>query len=159
MLINHERVAAIWAKPHVIGIVQFIINSQINTETGTTPFEFLFGSLDAEFLRLPNPLCKKVANKFIGELNENLKDIRQAAWEVISKMKKMRLREVPNQYQIGDFILLDDKEMGRKRSKLAPRFSGPYVVDQTYKADLTVRHVVTGEVKVVHMEIFEEIRN
>jgi hypothetical protein len=127
------------------------------SETGTTPFEFLFGSLDAKFLRLPNLHSKQVANKFIGELDRNLKGIREAAWEVISKMNKTRLREVPNQcnnqYQVGDFILVDDREMGRKKSKLAPRFSGPYIVDQTYKADLTIRHVVTGDVKVVHMEV------
>lgn len=64
---------------------------------------------------MPEPHGKKVANKFIGELDKNLKEIREAAWEVISKMKKMRLREVPNQYQVGDFILVDDREMGGKK--------------------------------------------
>ena len=54
MLVGDERLADKWSKPHVIGAVQFLINSQISKETGVAPFRYLFGSLDEKWLKIPN---------------------------------------------------------------------------------------------------------
>ena len=38
MLVGDERLADRWSKPYVIGVVQFLINSQISEETGVAPY-------------------------------------------------------------------------------------------------------------------------
>lgn len=152
MLINHERVAKIWSHPHVIGIIQFIINSQISRETGRSPFEYIFGSIDMKYLQLPKIDSIETSNKFLAALNENLKSIRDAAYEVTHKIQQARLKSINNEYQVGDYVLLNTNKMGLRRDKLAPNFSGPYVVNAVYKADITIQHIVTNQVKVVHME-------
>ena len=53
LLVNSEGVKDRWSEPHIIGIVQFILNSEVSAETGVTPFEYTFGSFDAKYLQLP----------------------------------------------------------------------------------------------------------
>jgi hypothetical protein len=55
MLVSDERMTNLWSKPHVLGIIQFIMNSQVSGETGKSPFHFLFGTLDEKWLRMPDP--------------------------------------------------------------------------------------------------------
>ena len=43
-----------------------------------------------------------------------------------------------------DYVLLNDKNMNLKKNKLAPNYSGPYTVESVYKADIKIKHIVTG---------------
>jgi hypothetical protein len=93
-----------------------------------------------------------VSNRFLQELDSNIQLVREAAYGVLEKIQAKRKKEVSNAYQVGDFVLVDAKGMDWKRSKLAPRFFGPFVVEKVHKADVTLRHLVVHDVKVVHME-------
>ena len=55
-------------------------------------------------------------------------------------------------YIVGDMVLVDECALNTRKGKLSSRFSGPYIVTSTYKADISCKHIVTGKIKVVHME-------
>jgi hypothetical protein len=153
MLVADERISGIWSRPHVIGIVQFIVNSQISGETGKSPFDYLFGTLDAKWLRLPEvSRSKDVSSGFLKALDESIKDVRDAAYQVVSRVQAKRLQQAKNLYQVGDMVLLNAKAMGIRSSKLAPTFMGPYTVTKVHKADVLIKHLATEDSKEVHME-------
>ena len=156
-LINEERLRNNWANPVIIATVQFIMNSEISKETSVTPFEYVFGSYDAKFFRLPYDISNTTEMpRYLEVLNENLRLVREVAEEVQKKEQQRRLMELPeaglNSYQIGDMVLVDDKKMGNLKSKLHPRHTGPYEVINVRKADIELKHLVTGKSRVVHME-------
>jgi hypothetical protein len=76
MLVGDERLADKWSKPYVIGVVQFLINSQISGETGVAPYRYLFGSIDEAWLKIPNlNNSKRSSNSFLQELDSNISSI------------------------------------------------------------------------------------
>ena len=149
---NLESLKRCWSKPHVIGIIQFLLNSERSTETGITPFQYLFGSVDAKYMILP-PDSEKHHAGYLKLLNEDLLKVRQAAKKVQEiEQEKRNTHEILNAYAVGDYVLFDEASKGFREEKLKPRYSGPYMVTQVYKADVTCRHIVTGKEKVFHME-------
>ena len=126
MLVADERVATIWSRPHVLGVVQFILNSQVSGETGKSPFDYIFGTVDAKWLKLPNlDASLDTSNGFLRALEENLMGIREAAVDVVTRMQRARLKESLNSYKVGDMVLVNAKTMGVKSSKLSPNHLGP----------------------------------
>lgn len=151
-LVHEERMIKSWAKPQII-----IMNSEVSSETSLSPFEYVFGSVDAAYFKLPPSLQESdLSGEYLKALNENLEIVRNAAKSVQEREQLRRLEADPdagvNTYKVGDMVLVDHARMGNRKSKLAPRWSGPYYIDKTYKADITCRHIVTGKTKVVHME-------
>jgi hypothetical protein len=131
MLVGDERLTDKWSKPHVIGVVQFLINSQISRETGVAPYRYLFGSVDEKWLRIPNlDESKQTSNRFLQALDGSIKDIREATYGVLAKVQAKRMKGIDNSYQTGDFVLVDAKELDWRKTKLAPRYFGPFVVEQ-----------------------------
>jgi len=151
VLVNTETLKKCWSKPHVLGIVQFILNSERSAETGVSPFEYTFGSSDAPYFKLPDP--DGVQGEYLRLLNQDLERIRQAAQEVQRNQQLQRVSgEVLNTYSVGDYVLFDEASRGFRGEKLRPRFSGPYVVVAIHKADVSCQHIVTAVRKTFHME-------
>jgi hypothetical protein len=95
-LVHEERVIGIWAQPHVLGIIQFIINDQKSKETGISPFRYVFGSVDAPYFRLPELMEDGAkANAQLRLLDDHLKTVREAAAEVQRKQQDRRSSAVP----------------------------------------------------------------
>ncbi len=95
MLVNHERIRKSWSKPSVLGIIQFMLNNNQSAETGKSPFEYLFGSLDAKYFRLPDVQSSiPTSNKFLSALNENIRTVREATAEVTKKIQDERRRKL-----------------------------------------------------------------
>lgn len=162
ILVNDERIIKIWSKPQVIGTIQFILNSEVSSETNVSPFDYLFGSIDAKFFTLPDITTNiDTSNKFLNELNSNIKMIRDVANEIQQKIQENRLKENTgrdsileelNTYKIGDYVFVNNKTMNMKKFKLNANFNGPYLIRNIHKADITIEHIVTKEKKIVHME-------
>ena len=156
LLVHSERLIKIWSRPHVICAVQFLLNEQVNSETGISPFEFVFGSDDVRYFSLPEGDDLKVrAGSFLQLLNRNLSAIRSEARKIQSVEQEKRLiggGETVNAYQPGDYVLRKVTKMMDKVAKLTPNYLGPYVVLSVDKADVTCRHLVTDVVSVFHMD-------
>ena len=151
-LVNTEDLKKIWSKPHVLGIIQFLINSEKSSETGVSPFQYVFGSTDSEYMILPASTGKYQAN-YLEMLNEDLFKIREAAKKVQELEQRKRNKDaVLNTYVAGDYVLFDEASRGFREQKLKPRYSGPYLVISVCKADISCKHIVTGKEKVFHME-------
>jgi hypothetical protein len=112
----------VWAKPHVIG-TPVSPQQAVNKETGVSPFEFVFGSVDAEYMRLPEQSKVELkAGTYLKILNDNLKTIREEA-TIVQEREQEKRQEVgagANEYQVGDFVLRKVKKMVDKDSKLQP---------------------------------------
>ena len=156
-LVNEERLKKIWSKPQVIATIQFIMNSEINRETSVSPYEYVFGSDDAKYFRLPVAVeDNDLPVKYLQNLNTNLQMIRAVAKKVQEDNQRQRLEEDvdagANSYQIGDMVFVDEVELNNRKQKLISRYSGPYVVQKVHRADIVCKHIVTGRIREVHMQ-------
>jgi len=152
ILVNSERVKGSWSKPHVLGIIQFLLNSEISAETGLTPFQYIFGTVDATYFTLPD-LPIETHGEYLRMLNTDLLQIREAAQQIQREEQQKRISDVAlNSYAVGDLVLFDEASKGFRDQKLKFRYAGPYMVTSVYKADITCKHVVTSKVKVFHMQ-------
>jgi hypothetical protein len=101
--------------------------------------------VDEKWLRIPNlDESKQTSNRFLQALDGSIRDIREAAYGVLAKVQAKRMKGIDNSYQTGDFVVVDAKELDWRKTKLAPRYFGPFVVEQVSKADVSIRHLVTG---------------
>jgi hypothetical protein len=152
ILVNAEGLKRCWSKPHIIGIIQFLLNSEKSAETGFTPFEYIFGSTDVSYFQLPKD-SGDFHLEYIRILNEDLRRIRLLAKEIQTTEQRKRISmDTLNTYVVGDYVLFDESSKGFKDQKLRTRYSGPYIVTDVYKADISCKHIVTGKLKVYHME-------
>jgi hypothetical protein len=156
-LVNEERLHKTWSEPQVIATIQFILNSEISSETSVSPFEYTFGSEDRPYFRLPDIMENTdMATTYMRTLNENLGLVRKVAKEVQAECQRQRMESDEqagvNAYVVGDMVFVDEMHLGNNRNKLASRYTGPYVIQKVYKADITCKHIVTGKIREVHME-------
>jgi ribosomal protein L21E len=90
----------------------------------------------------------EVSKNFLKAVDQSIRDVREAAYEVLAKIQAKRIKKNLNDYQVGDFVLVDAKGMIWKKNKLAPNYFGPFRVEEVYKSDVSVRHIVTEDRRV-----------
>ena len=57
--------------------VFFVMDDEVNSETGFPPMDLMFGSEDGPYLRLPDTaLSSEISEVFVKNLDANLKDVR-----------------------------------------------------------------------------------
>ena len=75
-LIADERVKDHWSDPTIIGLVQYILNSQVSHETGVVPFHAYFGTEDSTYLQLPEATSpSQTTQEFVRLLDNNLRNL------------------------------------------------------------------------------------
>jgi hypothetical protein len=128
-----------------------MLNDRVSTETPYSAFELTFGSADLPYFRLPDVTGESICDAWLKKLNESLRVLRQRTWEFQQELKRERERENVdaervNQYQPGDFVLMDKLHDPCKfRSpKLDSRYAGPYEVLRHIGNCVEVRHVNMG---------------
>ena len=155
-LVHDERLQDSWGDIECYMLIQFILNDEVSSETGLSPFQYVFGTVDIPYFRLGElTMDESSAAGYVSILNENLQKIRAVAMDVQRKIQDKRKSATPthtlNEYQPGDLVLLRLDPTQHKPNKLYPRFKGPYEVVSTYKADVTCIHVVMRFEVVLHM--------
>lgn len=159
-LIFDERVQYKWSSPTVLPLIQFMLNSFDNSETGVVPFHAHFGSADATYFQLPPLVDGKEKDSmptqhYVKLLDENLRllhDISKDHQAAIAKERQINSSpELQNIYQPGDFVLWQRDVNMPLPTKLSPKFVGPYEVISQVKNDVSCRHVILGHVKVFHV--------
>lgn len=156
-LVSDERVAERWSHPSVLLLVQYILNSQVSSETGMSPFHAHFGTEDSTYLRLPDTAnATENTQAFVKLLDANLR----ALWDTSKQFQSSQVTKrggnvdpaLQNQFQPGDLVLFQRTVHTPLPSKLTLRFSGPYEVISQYKNDVQCRHLCVKTVHTFHVE-------
>ena len=148
---NSKRVERkdVFEDPSWIPSAQYILNSEVSSETGYSPFELTFGSNDLEYLTMNIQTLPERAHARLTALNEQLEGLRAASKTYQQQLASERAGEgvhpdKQNRYQPGDFILFD--KGAKVHPKMSHRYMGPFVVKTQYKNDIDCQHLATGQV-------------
>jgi hypothetical protein len=155
-LVMDERIKDKWSDTTVLPGVFWIINSQVSTESGIVPFHAHFGNQNATYFRVPDGVDQKErTSEYVKLLSANLELIsaisRRFQENIVQERTKSSRPEKQNQFQPGDFVLLQMNPNEFLPSKLYPRFKGPYEVVQQYKNDVECRSLIYGSISKFHV--------
>lgn len=144
-VVYDSRVKDVFDDLTIIPSVQHIINSKVSAETGYTPYELTYGSVDKLYTHLlSDATATEQAHVFLQRLNENVSKLRKASAAFQDSLVQDRLRPNPvhpNRYQPGDYVTYDSGP--KPRPKMSCRYKGPYMVEQQYRNDVTCRNLIT----------------
>ena len=155
-LVNDERVRPRWSKPENLGLIEFHLNSRVNSETGCSALELMFGTEDLKYFKLPEPLeDDAISSEWLKELNRNLRVVRKITDEYQTQLVVERTKNNPqpgkaNEFQAGDLVLYDvlySKEKFQE-PKLNSRHSGPWKVLKQIQNDVELKHLCMGNLEV-----------
>lgn len=163
-LIFDERISSRWSHPTVLSLVQYILNSSLNSESGCVPFHAHFGTADATYFKLP-PLSSMKENHladphtthladFVRLLDSDLSTLQDLSREHqarIAAARRGKGPQTPNIFQPGDLVLFQQDPSRPLPSKLSPRFLGPYRVLSQSKNDVSCEHINLKHKKVFHV--------
>ena len=139
----------IFKDPSWLDSVQYILNSEVNSETGFTPFELTFGSEASEYAELAKGKLADKPHARLSKLNADLLQLYKRSKKIQDELIKTRkdagvLLHEHNQFQEGDFVLLD--KGSKVHPKMNHRYPGPYEVKGQRANDVTCQHMATGVV-------------
>ena len=152
-----------WSEPAVLSTTAYLLNSEINEETGFAAFDLVFGRGDCKDLPdLSGITGKKNLEDYLEALQRHLTEIRGQANErrLARQQQRLTAGKPPgdHQYQPGDMVFVHDESPMRAR-KFAARQLGPYaVVEQSSDGAVTLRNLVDGKTLIRHhncLRIFE----
>jgi hypothetical protein len=157
VLTQEERIKDEWSSPTVLPLIEYIVNSHENSETGVIPLEATFGSKDSIYMTMPDGLDPaEHTHEFVRRLDENLAHLRAVSKrfqeQLIAERTSATPAETQNTYQPGDFVLFERNKSVPRPNKLTPDFQGPFEVISQNKNDVSTRNLVYGNVRDYHVE-------
>ena len=140
----------IFKDPSWLDSVQYILNSEVNSETGFTPFELTFGTEANRYMTMAAGKLAEKPHARLSKLNADLVKLNTESKVIQDKLIANRkeagvLPEEQNKFQVGDYVLFDKGP--KVKPKMAHRYLGPFVVKQQVANDVTCQNVATGVVK------------
>ena len=152
-----------WSEPAVLATTSYLLNSEINEETGFTAFDLVFGQSECKDLPdISGTTGKRKLEEYTTALQKHLDEIRQQAntRRLARQQNRLAAGTPPgnHEYQAGDLVFIRDTAAMRSR-KFAARMLGPYkVVSQNTDAAVTLSSLVDERTIVRHhnvLRIFE----
>jgi hypothetical protein len=120
-----------WAD--LLPTAEFVINSRLNSATGHTPFELLYGYMPDFTIPVGRPLGIPVLDKHL----QNLQVVRKDAEAALRLSKKQMQTDIeqrmkPYKFNIGDKVWLQAKQIKvhQQSAKLGPKQLGPFEVTE-----------------------------
>ena len=155
-IVHDKRITKDWSEPYVLCLVLFVINDEVNSETGVRPFDARFGWIDSPYLKLTeNALPEEITHEWIKQLDDKLRTVRSISSEYQAKLVKERLEQTPekrrNVYHPGELVLLQRDPSQHLPTKLSMHFTGPWEVIKHESNAVEIRHIATHEIKNVHI--------
>ena len=155
-LLHDLRVKDRWSDPIILCLVFFVINDQINSETGVRPLDAKFGSSAGPYLRLPTDrLPAELNNEWVVALDADLKHIRSVSAEYQRKLAEERTKATPPDqqvcYQPGDLVFWRRDPDAPLPTKMDAPYTGPYEVLEQKRNYVRARHVVMETEKTLHV--------
>ena len=146
---EREERKDIFEDPSWLASVQYLLNSEVSSETGFSPFELTFGSKDLDYLNMDIKDLPDRAHARLTALNDQLAQLREASKAYQQKLATERAGtgvhpDRQNRYQPGDFVLFD--KGAKVHPKMSHRYMGPFSVKSQYKNDVDCQHLATGQV-------------
>lgn len=146
-----------WSDNSVLPVIEFLINSTYNRESGSvsqafSPFALTFGSLNPDYFKFANHDSDKFKTQYMKDLNENFKTLHAASLKYQMEIAERRARKNgPNNLQIKDLVLKDTQTPFRE-SKLSFIYKGPYEVTSIKDNDIGIRHLAKEDITFTHIE-------
>ena len=145
----------VFEDPSWIDSVQYILNSEVSSETGYTPFELTFGTYAKEYMEMAKGTLSQTAHARLRILNSALKKINKRSSEYQAKLIKSRVKtgalpEKHNRYQPGDMVLY--YKGPKAHPKMTHLYAGPFKVKRHVKNDVSCQHMATGETKLFDVQ-------
>jgi len=156
-LMHDLRVPKKWSDPTILSLVLFLVNDEVNSETGGRPLDAMFGSDDSPYLRLPDSVDPSsiTTSAWVRGLDEDLRHIRAKSSAFQDELVKARTQDTPdetqNRYQPGDFVLFQRDPSVPRPTKLASPYTDLFEVIQQTKNDVECLHLVKGNIRVLHV--------
>lgn len=123
--------------PVDLAIVEWVMKTSFNSESGVVPLHAEYGGLDDNYLKLPN--LEKLppqdaASTYVNYVRSKLISIREIIAKRHDKISRQRtsVNTTPNYFQPGDFVWVKNY---KKNYKLQPRHLGPFEVVRHDEAD------------------------
>jgi hypothetical protein len=128
-----KHVKSRWSSPENLGLVQYILNSTINAETGMAPYTAHFGTEAATYHTVPvTGHLPTDAHKYVKALDSELAVLWEASKKHQASLTVSRTGdqqpETQNQFQRGDLVFFQRDPAHPRTEKLSCRFSGPFEV-------------------------------
>ena len=152
-----DRVQDRWSEPRILGLVGFILNDEVYSETGISPFTYHFGSKDSPYFKLAqNAVADSEKDEYLKALDADLQLVRKVAHDhrsaLVAARRGNQTDENQNKYQAGDFVLFELPKDRPRETKLTYKFEGPYKVIEQRHNDVECKHMNTGVVKKFHVD-------
>jgi hypothetical protein len=164
VMVTAKRFKDRWSDLEVIGLIAYVLNSNISLETGCSAYELHFGRSDRIYFQLPNSRDPTtISNEYVRLLEEDLQELRAISRQHMEMVALERAGEITpenqNMYQDGDLVLLMERPDKRKlrEAKLDNDFSGPYRVLGQNKNNVVIFHLAlktSREVPVERLKIY-----
>jgi hypothetical protein len=142
----------------MIKLIEFQLNSTVNSEIGYAPFDLVFGQADKTYFQLPDALAMpEKAQAFLTLLNENLQTVRAISKAHHETVQAKRMAATPagqqNTFHKGDFVLqfrAQQYDPLHLPNKLAPTHLEPFEVLSHRSNYVTCRHLHQNLTVVLH---------
>ena len=111
--------------------VEFVVNSCLNSATGHTPFELLYGYMPDFTIPADRPTGIPLVDKCLQKLCSMQIDA-EAALRLSKECMKTPLCQTPHKFEVGDHIWLQAKQIKihQQSAKLGPKQLGPFEVTE-----------------------------
>jgi len=147
-MVTAKRFKDRWSDLEVLGLITYILNSHISSETGCCAYELHFGRTDRIYFQLPDSRDPTtISNEYVRLLEEDLQELRAISRAHMDQIAEERSKgitpETQNMYQEGDLVLLQARPDKRKlrSAKLDTDFLGPYSVIGQNKNTVVCKHL------------------
>jgi len=140
----------VFKDPSWLDSVAYTLNSEVNSETGYTPFTLTFGSDASKYIRMGSGELADKPHARLAKLDADLfkleSDSKRMQDKLVATRKEKGISaEEQNLFQPGDFVLFENGP--KVTPKMTHRFLGPYLVKGQVANDVTCQHMASGEVK------------
>jgi hypothetical protein len=141
-----------WGTPSVIGIVQFIINDSISSESGIRRFDSMFGSRAGTYMKMPDSLAPSARSplylRLLDDDLQRLQTIMSATHRAIIASRSTDVNATTQNLYLEDELVLYRRDPTQfYPTKLSLPCIGPYSVISQVGNRVQARHLSTGVVR------------
>jgi hypothetical protein len=145
-------------------LIQRILNSTLDIQTGICPAELIFGSqlpIMAPLMADANHVESPSLSDYVAQISEAMKILVSRSSQYLNKKKSLPIEiesTEGHQFEIGDYVLITYPT--RPPHKLSPIYRGPLEIVSKVRDDIfTLRDLISGKQMDFHVDRLRIFRN